>query len=127
MNILGNAKKHFKDQLDDELLCIEVPEWGDADGEGEVQPAKIYYRKLMSLKTQNKINFYAKDGDLDSLVETLILRSLDADGKRMWKPRNKTELQQLVDPEVIGRICEEMGADDLTIEDAGKNSAATES
>jgi len=57
MNIIKNAKAHFQDQLSGELSCIEVPEWGE-DGE----PAKIYYRTVMSHKTQRQINQHAKDG-----------------------------------------------------------------
>jgi len=116
MNIIKNAKAHFQDQLSGELSCIEVPEWGE-DGE----PAKIYYRKVMSHKTQRQINQHAKDGDIEALIDIVLLRSLDASGKRLFSPSNRTDFQSFIDPKVIQRICEQMGEDDTTIEDARGN------
>ena len=122
MNIVQNAKKHFADKVSADLSCVEVPEWGEAgEGDGEKEPAKIYYRKAMSHKTQRQINQYAKEGDIEALIEILMLRGLDADGKKLFKPSHRTEFRNFVDPEVMGRICEEMGEDDTTLEDATGN------
>lgn len=116
MNIIKNAKAHFQNKVADELLMIEVPEWG----EGE-EPAKIYYRKVMSHKTQRQINEHAKDGDIEALIDIIILRSLDVDGKSLFRQSNRTDFQRLIDPEVLGRVCGEMAEDDTTLEQAQGN------
>jgi len=117
MNILKNAKAHFSDKVSDDLSFVDVPEWGD----DEENPARIYYRKAMSLKTQDAINKYAQDGSLQAFIEILTLRSLDVDGKRLWAARNRTEFMNYVDPAVMGRVCEAMAEDDTTLEDATGN------
>ena len=50
----------------------------------------------------------------------LILRALDSDGKKMFKPVEKTEIMREVDPNIILKIVTAMGEDDdtLTPEDA---------
>ena len=116
MNILKNAKAHFQEKINDDLDYVDVPEWGE-DGE----PARIYYRKVMSLKTQNEINKHAQNGSLEAFIEILIRRSLDADGKRLFSARNTTEFMQFVDPSVMGRVCEAMAEDDTTLESAEGN------
>jgi len=116
MNIIKNAKAHFQDKLTDELSCIEVPEWGEDD-----EPAKIYYRKVMSHKTQRQINQHAKDGDIEALIDIVLLRSLDAGGKRLFTGSNRSDFQNFIDPAVLGRICEQMAEDDTTLEQAQGN------
>ena len=118
MNIIKNAKAHFTTLVgsEDDLEMIEVPEWGEGD-----EPAKIYYRKVMSHKIQRQINEHAKEGDIEAFIDIILLRSLDINGKRLFTPSNRTDFQRLICPKVLGRVVEEMGEDDTTIEEARGN------
>lgn len=113
-DILERAKAHFKSRVSGEMDCIDVPEWG----------AKIYF-KPMNLVEQNKIYKHIREGSLEALVETLIVRARNEDGSKMFKPMNRIELMKHVDPKVIERICNEMAGDDdadMDVEGAEKNS-----
>lgn len=108
--ILERAKAHFRDKVGETLNSVEVPEWGTT----------IYF-KPASLEQQNKIYKYIREGSLESLVETIIVRALNEGGKRLFTPANRLEFMKHVDPEVISRICEAMGGDDADEEEAEKN------
>jgi len=95
--ILEKAKSHFKELLSAGLAEIHVPEWDFT----------IYCRPL-NLRERDRIHKFAAKDSLEALVETLIVRSLDGDGKPLFKSVHRTELMREVDPEVIARVCEEM-------------------
>ena len=109
-DVLGMAKSHFREKLDASPECIDVPEWG----------MKIYFKPI-NLKQQDKIYKYIRAGSLESLAETVIVRALDENGNKIFKPVHKTELMTLVDSDVISRICEVMGGEDP--EEAGTEAA----
>jgi len=96
-NILENMKGHFKELLSAGLRSIHVPEWDFT----------IYFRPL-NLRERDRIHKFAIKDSLEALVETLIVRALDADGKPLFKSVHRTELMREVDPEIIARVCEEM-------------------
>ena len=50
MNILENAKNHFRDKLSGDLQSVEVPEWG-TDG----TPAKLYFKPAINFQSQEKM------------------------------------------------------------------------
>ncbi|MDH5528363.1 MAG: hypothetical protein OEY97_13815 [Nitrospirota bacterium] len=95
--ILEKAKGHFKERLSAGMGTVEVPEWGTT----------IHFRPL-NLKERDRIHQFAAKDSLEALVETLIVRALDADGKPIFKSVHRTELMREVDPEIIARVCEEM-------------------
>lgn len=104
MNILENAKKHFKDRR--ELRGpILVPEWGDDD-----KPAEIYYQ-VPNMKERSEVFKYVNEGGLEGVILTLILIAKDANGEPIFKRAQKAELMQSVDPDVVNNIVSEM---DLT-------------
>jgi len=111
-NILEKAKGHFKDRLSAGMGSVEVPEWG-----GDT----IHFRPL-NLRERDRIHKFATKDSLEALVETLIVRALDADGKPLFKNVHRTELMREVDPEVIARVCEEMNrAERLDFEEVSGN------
>lgn len=113
MSVMERARAHFREQMT-AVNSVEVPEWGDSSG-----PLRIYYRP-MSLKERDQIFRFVSKDSLESLVETLIVRARDEDGKKIFRPADRNELMREVDPDVIGRIVAEMG-DEPTVEDAEKN------
>ena len=85
-DILEKAKQHYKDRMDGEMLSFTADKWG----------ITVYWKPL-NLKQQNKIYKYIRDGSLESLAETLIIRARNVDGSMMFKPVNKTELMSDLD------------------------------
>ena len=115
-NILDAAKSHFRSKIGNELRCIEVPEW-EVNGE----PTKIYYRASINFLQQEKIMALSdQDKKGEAIVESLIQRALDADGKRLFSSASRTELMRSVDPEIIGRVVGEIAGSDEN-EDLEKN------
>jgi len=117
-SILDRATKHYRGLLDDGLRSVEVPEWEDEKGNATM----IYYRSTINLLQQQKIYklWEAKEADR-AVAQTLIVRSLNADGTPMFTPSSMTVLLREVDSKTLHRIVGEMGGDDLTVEDAEKN------
>ena len=112
-NVLEAAKVHFRDRMSGDLKCIDVPEWDNA---------KIYYKASMNFKDQGEIlKLHGDNKPAEAVVMTLIVKALDADGNKMFKRANMTEMLRSVDPEVVSRIVAEMSDDEPTIEEAAKN------
>ncbi len=114
-DILERAKAHFKTRRETDMDYIDVPEWGEGD-----KPLRIFWRP-MNLAENNQIFKYAKNGDLEAMAQTLIVRALDEDGNRLFRPVHKTELMKHVDAKIIERIVLAMGGDDDDVEEAEKN------
>lgn len=116
--ILDNAKAHFRTRMSQELQSVEVPEWTN----GSATPERIYFKPSMSLRDQGQVLQLSQDGKTaEALAQTLILRALDVDGKRVFVNANMTELMRLVDPEVVARVVNAMSGDDESDEDLEKN------
>lgn len=94
-SVLGNAKNHYKNALSHELKSIEVPEW----------ETTIYFKSASTFASEQKIIELHQKGQLvEALVETLLSKSLTADGKKMFSQADKVVLMRQVDPDVIIRI-----------------------
>jgi len=116
--ILENAKAHFRARMSQELQSVEVPEWTN----GEDTPRRIYFKASMSLRDQGQILQLSQDGKTaEALAQTLILRALDEDGKRIFFNANMTEIMRMVDPEMVAFVVNAMSGDDETDEDLEKN------
>jgi hypothetical protein len=74
------------------------------------------------MKEQGEVLKLANDNkQADSIVMNIIIRALDADGKRMFKRAHMTELMNETDPEILSRIVVEMNGDGLDLDDVVKN------
>jgi len=112
--ILAKAKTHWRDKLVAPMESVVVPEWDTT----------IYF-KPTTLAQRNTIFRYVNDGSLESLVQTLIIRALDEDGKRLFSNADKKDLMEKVDPDVIVNVVSAMNDEpETTVEDARKNSEA---
>ena len=103
------TKEAFRKRLSANPKIIEVPEMGPPGS-----PLKIHVFP-MTLREQDAIYQKYRDGSLDSLVETVILRAKDADGKRIFQRGQFAEFVHEVDPDLLSRIVSEMneGEDEL--------------
>ena len=110
MSVLNKATAHFKDVLAQSMKCVEVPEW----------EAKIYFKPAVSFaQEQNVIKLHSEGKMVEALVESLVNRACDADGKRLFKSADKTILMNEVDPQVILRIVNEMNNTGIEEADLG--------
>ena len=110
-NIMDNATQHFKEQLSGGLLSIEVHEWG----------VTVWFKPAFTFAQQEKIIQLSKEGKMvEAMIETLIVRSLDKDGKRLFTHASKTRLMNEVDPNIIIRVVGEMNQE-IKEEDLGKH------
>ena len=94
-NILENAKKHFKDKLNGELKKLVVPEW----------KTDIYYKPVNSFAVESRVIQLQQQGlTVEALVESIIAKSLNPDGKPMFNKMDKWTLMNEADPAVLIKI-----------------------
>ena len=94
-NILENAKKHFKDKLNGELKKIVVQEW----------KTDIYYKPVNSFAVESRVFQLQQQGlTVEALVESIIAKSLNPDGKPMFNKMDKWTLMNEADPAVLIKI-----------------------
>lgn len=107
--VLDKAKSHFADIANKGMESVEVPEWDTT----------VYWKVGgLNFASQAKIIELQQSGKTaEALVDMLIMRALNEDGKRMFKMGEKTVLMQAVDPNIILKIVTEMGASDNVLDD----------
>jgi len=110
--IIDSATVHFTERMSN-IRSLVVPEWDSTE---------IFFRPSMNFKDQGIVLKLHGDGlPAEAIVMTLILKSLNKDGSKMFVRADKTELLLRVDPEVVSRIVSDMSDDEPTVEDAIKN------
>jgi hypothetical protein len=98
-SVLQNAKTHMQDVLSGGLQKISVPEWN----------TDIYFKAASTFAQEQKIiELHGKGKLVEALVETLVSKSLDAEGKKLFTAADKVVLMREVDPEVIIKVVGEM-------------------
>lgn len=109
---IDNAMAHFKEVLSQGLKGpVHVKEW----------KLDIYYKPATTFQQESRIVELTSQGKtVEALVEALIMRALDAEGKPLFNKTEKPELMRAVDPNVIMRIMQEINnPEEVTkIEDA---------
>lgn len=102
--VLDNAKAHFSKIANKGMDSIEVPEWDTT----------IYWKiGGLNFASQSKILEQQQAGKTaEALVDMLIMRALNEEGKKLFKPAEKTIIMNSVDPNVILKIVTAMGQSD---------------
>ncbi len=104
-NILENAKKHFKDKLNGELKKIVVPEW----------KTDIYYKPVNSFAVESRVIQLQQQGlTVEALVESIIAKSLNPEGKPMFNKMDKWTLMNEADPLVVVRVATTINNERIT-------------
>lgn len=99
MSVLSNAKEHMQTVLAQGLQKIEVPEW----------QTTIHFKPASTFAQEQKvIELHSKGKLVEALVETLIQKSLDSEGKKLFTAADRIVLMREVDPEVIIRVVGQM-------------------
>ena len=109
MSVIQNATQHFKEVLAQDMRSVEVPEWDTT----------LYFKPTVSFaQEQNVIKLHSDGKMVEALVESLINRAVDADGKKVFSRADKVTMMNEVDPQVILRVVNEMnetGVDDADL------------
>ena len=117
MSVIGIAKTHFESLG---VQSIEVPEWKDENGN-----ATILYWNPINLSEKNTL-FKKSDNlnDVSILADIVVMKSLDKDGKKVFKAEDKLALMYKVDSDVLSRISSAM-VKAITPDQVKKNSKIT--
>jgi hypothetical protein len=113
MSVLDHARSHFESIG---VQSIEVPEWKDEFG----KPSIIYWNPI-NLHEKNIL--FKKSGNMSDasiLADILLMKGLDKDGKKLFKPEDKIDLTYKVDSDVIAKIANAM-VQNITPEEVKKN------
>ncbi len=104
MTVLNKAKEHFKEIANQGTTHIDIPEWDTV----------VYWQiSGLNFAQQSKVIELQQNGkSAEALVEMMIMRALDSDGRKMFKLAEKTEIMREVDPNVILKIVTAMGDSD---------------
>lgn len=113
MSVIDIAKSHFESLG---VQSIEVTEWKDEHG----NPTVLYWNPI-NLSEKNTL-FKKSDNlnDVSILADIVIMKSLDKDGKKIFKPEDKIALLYKVDSDVLSRISTAM-VQAITPEEVKKN------
>lgn len=110
--VLDKATKHFNDLVQNNLKSYYVEEWDTT----------IYYRSTLTWREQSKILDLTTNGKTsEALIETIIIRCLDKDGKKMFNGPDRVTLMNEVDPAVILRVVGQINGTAITNQDIEKN------
>ena len=106
MDVIDRAKSHFESLG---VQHIEVPEWEDEHGQETV----IYWNPI-TLSEKKKIFSKADSAggmafnDVGILADIVVMKSLDKDGKKLFKPEDRIAIMHKVDSDVLSRIATAM-------------------
>ena len=97
MKLIDSAKSHFESLG---VQHIEIDEWKDEAG----NPSVVYWNPI-TLSEKNKL-FKKSDNlnDVSILADILVMKALDKDGKKLFKPEDKVALMYKVDSDILSRI-----------------------
>jgi 16S rRNA U516 pseudouridylate synthase RsuA-like enzyme len=113
LSAIQKAQKHYQVRLNGELKKHTVEEW-DLD---------VYYRDITTLKQEAKIVELAQQNKtVEALVEAIIAKALDKEGKPLFTSYDKVTLMNEADPNVVLSLSRILNGGDLpSVDDISKN------
>ena len=98
------VKKQFQARIAGKLNQYHVDEWG----------MDVYYRNITTLKQEAKIVELSTQGkSVEALVEAVITKALDEDGKPLFTQYDKAALMNEADPALILKLSRALNGGDL--------------
>lgn len=92
MRAIDKVTKQFQTKIGAELKKHHVAEW----------ELDIYFRDVTTLRQEAKIVELASAGkSVEALVETIITKALDQEGKPLFTQADKTALMNEADPAIV--------------------------
>ena len=111
-SVISNIQTHFKEKLSGGLKQLTVPEW----------KTDIYYKAAYPFAVESKIISLQQQGKtVEALVESLIAKAMDPEGKPLFTKFDKTTLMNDADPSVLLRVCGELNNAVSEYEEIAKN------
>jgi hypothetical protein len=105
MTNLKNITNHYQSVIGGELEKIHCEEW----------KMDIYFRKTYSFKDESRIVEYSTKGLIvDALVESIIVKARDKDGKKLFNDGDRSTLMNEADPSVIIKVAGAINNANLT-------------
>jgi len=93
---ISKIANHYQRSIGSDLHKVEVPEWD----------MEIYYRRTYSFQDESKIIELQTQGKVvEALIESLIVKARDSQGKRIFNDADRINLMNEADPSVITRVC----------------------
>lgn len=112
MTVLQQAKEHFSSKLNGSLRKLTIDEW----------KTDIYFKPAYSFAVESKIIELQQQGKtVEALVESIILKALDPDGKPLFTKFDKNTLMHEVDPAILIRVATELNNATSEYETVTKN------
>jgi len=95
MKTLEKITKHYHREINGDLLKMNVPEW----------EMDIFYKRTYPFETEAKVIELQSQGKVvDALVESLIQKAIDKDGKKIFDEADRIVLMKEADPNVITKV-----------------------
>lgn len=95
MTITTKVSEHYQKAISGEMEKYHCEEWG----------TDIYFRTTYAFRDETKIVELASKGMVvEALVETVLVKSRDAEGKRLFLDADRAKLMNEADPNVIIKI-----------------------
>ena len=95
MSITDKIAKHYQASISGELKKIHVKEW-DTD---------VYFRTTYPLKDEAKVmDLQNKGFTIEAVVESIIVKARDKNGKRLFQDADRIKLMNEADPMVVVRV-----------------------
>jgi len=112
MSLADNIRGHFKEKLGGELNKMTIQEW----------KTDIYYKNAYSFAVESKIiNLQQQGKTVEALVESIICKSLNPEGKPMFGNGDRYMLMNEADPSVLLRVASELNSATTEYEEVAKN------
>lgn len=94
-DVLKKISQHYQSAIAGDLEKIEVKEWD----------MEIYCRKTYPFKDEAKvIELQAQGKTVEALVESLLVKALDKNGKKIFRDADRINLMNEADPAVIIKV-----------------------
>lgn len=95
MTITTKVSEHYQKAIGGEMSKYHCEEWG----------TDIYYRTTYAFRDEAKIVELASKGMVvEALVETVLVKARDAEGKRLFQDADRAKLMNEADPNVIIKV-----------------------
>ena len=95
MTITDKISKHYMQSIGGDMHKYKCEEW-DCD---------IYYRTTYPLKDESKILQLQTEGKtVEALVESIVTKARDKDGKRLFHDADRIKLMNEADPQVVIKV-----------------------
>ena len=95
MSIMDKIGKHYQSSISGELKKIHVEEW----------ETDIYCRTTYPLKDEAKVmELQAAGKTIEAVIESIIVKARDKDGKRLFHDADRIKLMNEADPLVVVKV-----------------------